>query len=124
MVSTTLRLRVLIVEDEADLRRAYRRYFGDRYELAFATSGAEALSVGEAFRPDVAVLDMRLPDTDGIEVLRSLRDMIPAVRAVITTAYSSMEPLVEVLGLDHSGYLLKPFALHQLEAAIDAAGHE
>lgn len=115
-------LRVLFVEDEADLRRAYGRFFGNRYELAFAATGAEALSVAEAFLPDLVVLDMRLPDTDGIEVLRALRLTHPKLRAVITSAYSSMEPLVEVLGLEYDRYLIKPFALNDLEAAIDAAG--
>lgn len=118
--ATALR-KILFVEDEADLRRAYRVYFTDRYEMAFAGSGAEAIQQLDAFAPDVLVLDMRLPDTDGVQLLGRVRADYPELPVVITTAYSSLEPVVGVLGMDHSGYLLKPFDLKELEAAIDAA---
>lgn len=123
MTAGLSRLRLLFVEDAPDLRRAYRRFFEDRFELEFAATGAEAVAAVAAFTPDVVVLDMQLPDTDGIEVLRELRERLPGVRVVITTAYASMEPLVEVLGLPYSRYLLKPYDLNELEAAIvQAAG--
>jgi DNA-binding response OmpR family regulator len=89
--------------------------------MAFAGSGAEALSRFGVFGPDVVVLDMQLPDTDGIDVLRQLRTNQPELPAIITTAYSSMEPLVEILGMGHSGYLVKPFELNELAERIDAA---
>lgn len=115
------RRRVLFVEDEAELRRAYRRFFEERYEAAFAGTGEEALARLDAFRPDVVVLDMRLPDTDGLELLRRIRRDHPGLPVVITTAYVSMEPLVQVLGMPHSGYLVKPFELAELGERIDAA---
>lgn len=114
--------RVLFIEDERELRDAYRRYFEGRYEMAFAGTGAEAMFQLEHFRPDVIVLDMRLPDTDGIDLLHRIRDGLPDVPVVVTTAYVSMEPMMEVLGLDHSGYLLKPYRLDELAERIDAAG--
>lgn len=118
----TLRRRVLFVEDERDLRKTYQRYFRSRYELAFAGTGQEAVGQVEAFGPDVVVLDMRLPDTDGIELLRRIRTERPNLPVIITTAYLSMEPLVQVLGMPHSGYLVKPFELAELGERIDAAG--
>jgi len=121
MSSPVTRPRVLFVEDAPDLRRAYERYFSDRYQIAFAGTGAEAVQQTEAFAPEVVVLDMRLPDTDGVEVLRDLQQRSPGLKVVITSAYSSMEPIVEVLGLPYSRYLVKPFDLHDLEAAIDGA---
>ncbi|MFQ6047540.1 MAG: response regulator [Gemmatimonadales bacterium] len=121
MTGEVARRKILFVEDEADLRKAYRIYFTDRYEMAFAGSGAEALEQLGAFMPDVLVLDMRLPDTDGVDLLGRVRNDYPNLPVVITTAYSSLEPVVGVLGMDHSGYLLKPFDLKELEAAIDAA---
>ena len=114
--------RVLFIEDEADLRSAYRRYFESRYEMAFAGTGAEALPQLSNFQPDVIVLDMRLPDTDGIDLLRQIRTDHPDLPVVITTAYTSVEPLVEVLGMGHSGYLVKPYGLDELGERIDAAG--
>ena len=122
MTPTDVRRRVLFIEDEADLRSAYQRAYGARYEMAFAGTGAEALPQLATFEPDVIVLDMRLPDTDGIDLLRLIRADHPDTLVVITTAYTSIEPLVDVLGMGHSGYLVKPYTLDDLAERIDAAG--
>jgi DNA-binding response OmpR family regulator len=114
------RRRVLIVEDEPALRLSYERHFQPRYELVFASTGAEALvKLGEE-PPDVAVLDMRLPDTDGVDLLRRIRETHPTLPVIITTAYMSIEPQLKVLDLPHSAYILKPFRLDELGARIDA----
>jgi DNA-binding response OmpR family regulator len=118
----TPRRKVLFVEDEPDLRKAYRRFFAERYDVALAGTGAEALVEFDRFKPDVVVLDMRLPDTDGIDVLRHFRSARPDLPVVITTAYTSMQPLVEVLGMDYSGYLVKPYELSDLAERNDATG--
>ena len=120
MTQATRRRRVLIVEDEPALRLSYDRAFRPRYDLVFATNGAEALEQLEQHRPDVAVLDMRLPDTDGIELLRRIRVSYPDLPVIITTAYLSIEPQLKVLDLPHSGYIVKPFRLDELGARIDA----
>ncbi len=114
------RRRVLFVEDEPALRFSYERYFRDRYDLAFAATGAEALAQLRAVRPDVLVLDMRLPDTDGVDLLRRVRDESPGIPTFITTAYVSMEPRLRVLDLPFEGYLVKPFELRELGDRIDA----
>lgn len=114
--------RVLFVEDEPSLCLSYGRFFADRYEMAFAASGADALAALDRFAPEVVVLDLRLPDTDGVELLQRLRARLPTLPVVITTAYLSMEPLMSVLNLGHSGYLVKPFELAALRTLIDAAG--
>jgi DNA-binding response OmpR family regulator len=114
------RRRVLIVEDEPALRLSYERHFKPRYDLIFASTGAEALARLAEARPDVAVLDMRLPDTDGVELLRRIRSTQPGLPVIITTAYVSIEPQLKVLDLPHSGYIVKPFRLDELGARIDA----
>lgn len=115
------RRRVLFVEDEPALLEAYRRYFPARYETAFASTGAEALAQFPGFKPDVVVMDLHLPDTDGIEVVRHMRDARRDLPIVFTSGFASLLPVVEVLGIAHSGYLLKPFGLDQLASYIDAA---
>jgi DNA-binding response OmpR family regulator len=87
----------------------------------FATTGAEALVKLAAEQPDVMVLDMRLPDTNGIEILRQIRQDNETLPVIITTSYLSVEPQLRMLGLGYSGYLLKPFRLHELDVRIDAA---
>ncbi len=114
--------KVLFIEDESALRKSYERFFAGRYETAFAASGAEGLTRLDAFHPDVLVLDLRLPDTDGIALLQTIRGSHPGLPVVVTTAYISMEPLISVLNLEHSAYLVKPFDLNDLAARIDAAG--
>lgn len=116
------RPRVLFVEDEAPLRRAYQRFFDARYRIAFAATGAEAREQLVRFRPEIVVLDLRLPDTDGVDLLREIRAAYGPLPVIVTTAYASMQPLIDVLGLTHSGFLLKPFDLPTLAARIDAAG--
>ena len=116
------RRKVLFVEDEQALVASYERYFDTRYEMAFARTGAEALKLLVAFHPDVLVLDLRLPDTDGIALLQKIRQAHAQLPVVVTTAYVSMEPLMSVLDLGHSGYLVKPFDLNELSARIDAVG--
>jgi len=120
MTQATRRRRVLIVEDEPALRLSYDRAFRPRYDLAFASNGAEAMEQLEQHRPEVAVLDMRLPDTDGIELLRRIRVTHPDLPVIITTAYLSIEPQLKVLDLPYSGYIVKPFRLDELGARIDA----
>lgn len=114
--------KVLFVEDEAALQYSYQRFFEGKYAMAYAPTGAEAMRQLEAFEPDVLVLDMRLPDTDGIALLQRIREKRPTLPVVVTTAYVSMEPLMNVLDLGHSRYLVKPYELNELAAAIDAAG--
>jgi DNA-binding response OmpR family regulator len=122
MSDSAPRRRVLFVEDEAALRLSYERFFDARYEMAFARTGAEALRQLEDFRPEVLILDLRLPDTDGIALLQKIRSSHATLPVLVTTAYVSMEPLMKVLDLGHSGYLVKPFDLNELAARIDAVG--
>jgi DNA-binding response OmpR family regulator len=115
------RRRVLFVEDEPALRISYERFFRPRFDMEFAATGAEAIANLEDGAPDVLVLDMRLPDTDGVDLLRRIRALHPSLPVVITTAYLSIEPQLQVLDLAYSGYLVKPFDLEDLGSAVDAA---
>jgi DNA-binding response OmpR family regulator len=121
MADVMPRRRVLFIEDEPALRQSYERAFASRYAAAFAATGAEAMRLLREHRPDVAVLDLRLPDTDGIDLLRRMRAVRPGLPVIITTAYVSLEPQLQVLDLPHHAYLVKPFDLADLGRHIDAA---
>src|SRR5437764_13180677 len=101
--SSPARRKVLFVEDEAALRRTYDRFFAARYDVAFAGSGTEARRQLEQFRPDVLVLDLRLPDTDGVTLLQEIRASHPRLPVIVTTSYASLEPLSTVPEPGHSG---------------------
>ncbi len=122
MATAMPRRRVLFIEDEPALRQSYERAFSGRYDAAFAATGQEALRLLAEHRSQVAILDLRLPDIDGIALLVQLRALEPALPVIITSAYLSMEPQLRVLGLPHSGYLVKPFDLVALAERIDALG--
>ena len=119
MKSAPLR-RVLFVEDEDALRRAYERYFAKRYEMAFAGTGARGFEEFRQFRPDILVLDMQLPDTDGLALLHQMRERRADLPVIVTTAYASMRPVIETLGTGHNGFLVKPFEMEELGKLIDA----
>lgn len=121
MTTPAPRRKVLFVEDESSLRTSYQRFFSSRYDLVFATTGAEAIIKLREEKPDIMVLDMRLPDTNGVEVLRQVREKDEHLPVIITTSYLSVEPQLRMLGLTYTGYLLKPFRLHELDVRIDAA---
>src|SRR5947208_15893427 len=114
--------RVLFVEDESALRRTVQRFCSTRYDVAFAASGSEARRQLEDFRPEVLVLDLRIPDTGGVRLLQEIRQSRPSLTVIVSTSYVSMEPLINVLDLGHSGYLVKPFDMEDLAARIDALG--
>ena len=119
MVNAMPRRRVLFIEDEPALRLSYERAFAQRFDAVYAANGAEAMTLLMSHRPEVAVLDLRLPDTDGIDLLRRLRDRRPDLAVIITSAYVSLKPQLAVLAIPHHGYLVKPFDLAELARRID-----
>jgi DNA-binding NarL/FixJ family response regulator len=83
-----------------------------------AKNAAEALARVPALRPDVAVLDVRLPDGDGVTVCRDLRSKLPELRVVMLTSYSDDEALFEAIMAGASGYLLKQILGQDLISAV------
>jgi two-component system OmpR family response regulator len=113
--------RVLVVDDEpaiADLVSTTLRYEG--FETATAGDGRAALESVEAFRPDLLVLDVMLPDLDGFEVQRKLIDRGLRVPVLFLTARDATEDKVRGLRVGADDYVTKPFSLEELVARIRA----
>jgi len=110
---------VLIVEDETIMRESLRDWLKEEgYEVDTAESGEEALQkIGET-EFGVAVLDLRLPGKDGLEVLREATAQNPKLKGVIITAYPSVKTAVEAMKIGAVDYIVKPFAPDALEKAI------
>ena len=83
-----------------------------------AKNAAEALARVPALRPDVAVLDVRLPDGDGVSVCRELRSKMPDLKVIMLTSYSDDEALFEAIMAGASGYLLKQIQGQDLVAGV------
>ncbi|MDA8392553.1 MAG: response regulator transcription factor [Actinomycetota bacterium] len=113
--------RVLVVDDEeaiSDLVKAALGYEG--YEVAQAATGTQALTEAVRFRPDLVVLDVMLPDIDGFEVVRKLRQDASGVPVIFLTARDTTEDKVRGLTLGGDDYLTKPFSLEELLARARA----
>jgi two-component system, OmpR family, response regulator len=113
--------RVLVVDDEAnitDLVGTALRYVG--FEVATAATGREALERARAFRPELIVLDVMLPDLDGFEVTRRLRSEGLLIPVLFLTARDATEDKVAGLTLGGDDYVTKPFSLEELVARVRA----
>lgn len=114
-------LRVLVVDDEvniAELISMALRYEG--WQVAVAHTGTKAVATARAFHPDAVVLDLMLPDFDGLEVLRRMRATAPDVPVVFLTARDSVEDRVAGLTAGGDDYVTKPFSLEELVARLRA----
>jgi len=114
-------VRVLVVDDEAyitDLVGMALRYEG--FDVAVAASGREALSRAGEFRPDLLVLDVVLPDVDGIEVCARLRRDGIQAPVVFLTARDATEDKIAGLTVGGDDYVTKPFSLEELVARVRA----
>jgi two-component system OmpR family response regulator len=112
-------LRVLVVDDEtniAELLRMALRYEG--WEVEVALTGGKAVSTAKAQQPDAVVLDMMLPDFDGMEVLRRLRADQADVPVLFLTARDSVEDRVAGLTAGGDDYVTKPFSLEEVVARL------
>jgi CheY-like chemotaxis protein len=111
---------VLIVEDETIMRESLQDWLKEEgYEVDTAESGEEALQkIGEK-EFGVAVLDLRLPGKDGLEVLREATEKDPKIKGIVITAYPSVETAVEAMRMGAVDYLVKPFAPDSLEKSIE-----
>jgi two-component system, OmpR family, response regulator len=113
--------RVLVVDDEpniTDLVGTALRYVG--FEVATAATGREALERARAFRPELIVLDVMLPDLDGFEVTRRLRGEGLRIPVLFLTARDATEDKVAGLTLGGDDYVTKPFSLEELVARVRA----
>jgi two-component system OmpR family response regulator len=114
-------LRVLVVDDEvniAELLAMALRYEG--WQVSMAHSGTRAVAMAKADRPDAVVLDVMLPDFDGMEVLRRMRGHHPGVPVLFLTARDAVEDRVAGLTAGGDDYVTKPFSLEEVVARLRA----
>ncbi len=114
-------LRVLVVDDEvniAELISMALRYEG--WQVAAAHTGTSAVSAAKELRPDAVVLDMMLPDFDGLEVMRRMRGFHPDVPVLFLTARDAVEDRVAGLTAGGDDYVTKPFSLEEVIARLRA----
>lgn len=114
-------LKVLVVDDEPSISQMLSmalRY--DGWQVEVASNGAEAVAHSETYLPDVMVLDIMLPDFDGMQVLSRLRSSGDLVPVLFLTALGSVDDRVKGLTAGGDDYMVKPFSIEELIARLRA----
>ncbi|MEE4541367.1 response regulator transcription factor [Streptomyces sp. V4-01] len=121
-------IRVLLVDDHQVVRRGLRTFLevqGDIEVVGEAAEGAEGVRLAEELRPDVILMDVKMPGTDGIEALRLLRDAQNPARVLVVTSFTEQRTVVPALRAGAAGYVYKdvdPVALADAIRSVHA-GH-
>jgi DNA-binding NtrC family response regulator len=113
---------ILIVDDEKDIRDLFQDVLGQEgYQVFTATNGAEAISLGKQNRFDLALLDIKMPGMDGIEVFQKLKKVKKDMEVIMLTGYGSLKTAKEAMRLGAYDYLTKPFDLGLVKNIIREA---
>ena len=117
----TDRARILVVDDEMGPRESLRMILKPRHDIATADSGEAALRTLKSFHPDLIFMDIKMPQMDGIELLRRIKSIDPSIEVVMITAYASLETVKNALTHGAFEYLIKPFSRQDLEETVRRA---
>jgi len=112
-------IRVLIVDDEYQLLEAFKKKLSkEGMEVFTASNGVEALAIIRQETLDIGLFDIKLPDTDGVELLEKLRDTQPTAEVIMLTGYASVDTAIRSMKLGAYDYLTKPVKLSELHTVI------
>lgn len=111
------RIRVLLADDHPVVREGLRALISRRSDMtviAEASDGAEAVRLFNGHRPDVALIDLRMPGMDGVDAIKAIRQQFPAARIVVLTTFDGDEDIYRALRAGAKAYLLKDVAREEL----------
>jgi two-component system response regulator AtoC len=115
----TTRRRILIADDDAAIRTLLRDFLDAAgYETLEARSGREVLQAAATAEPELLLLDLRMPDIDGIEIMRRLKERGTSVPVVVMTAYGTSSSAIQAIQLGAFDYITKPFELEDVLLTI------
>jgi len=111
--------RILIVDDDDTIRKTLKAILEDEgYLVDLAATGGEAIQKTEETTYDIALLDIRLPDIEGVELLKLIKDNVPKTRKIMLTGYPSMQNAIAALNKGADAYLVKPVDVEKLLRTI------
>jgi DNA-binding NtrC family response regulator len=111
--------KILVVDDDETIRTTMKAILQDEgYQVDLAGTGKEAIQKTTEKNYNVALLDIRLPDMEGVELLKLLKDGIPRTRKIMVTGYPSMQNAISALNKNADAYLLKPVDVEKLLATV------
>jgi two-component system, NtrC family, response regulator AtoC len=117
-----VRVTVLVVDDELLIRKSLGKVLRAKgYAVELASTGAEGLEKASEVRPHVMILDMRLPDTDGLSVLRRVRQLDPLLQVIVITAFGDVQSAVDAMKLGACDFLRKPYEMEDIVLSVEGA---
>ena len=116
-----MKAKILIVDDEADLRNLLTSVLEDQYEVAQAVNGAALQKAFAQPPPDVVLLDVKLPDADGLELLPQIKKRWPDTEVIVLTGHGTISMAVEAGRGGAYNFLAKPFENEKLMADVKCA---
>jgi DNA-binding NtrC family response regulator len=124
-MTSTRRPLLLVVDDEPAVLSLIKRVAeGEEFEALVCTTGREALTIAEEQRPDLVLVDLRMPDVNGLDIVRALRKADSKAMIVLMTGYGSIDSAVEAVKLGAADYLTKPFDLERLKVTFATVREE
>jgi two-component system response regulator AtoC len=114
-MSLVKNVRILVVDDDENIRKTLQTIFENQgYVVDLAATGNEAIEMSQKTVYNVALLDIRLPDMEGVELLKLMKDSVPKTRKIMLTGYPSMENAISSLNKNADVYLIKPVGAEKL----------
>jgi two-component system, response regulator, stage 0 sporulation protein F len=111
--------KILIVDDQYGIRILLNEVFQrEGYTTYQAANGMQALEIARKHRPDLVLLDMKIPGMDGIEILKRLKEIDSDIKVIIMTAYGELDMIQETKELGAIMHFAKPFDIDDLRAAV------
>jgi two-component system response regulator HydG len=107
--------RIIIVDDDENIRKTMQTILEDEgYVVDLAVTGNEAIKMTQETVYNIALLDIRLPDMEGVELLKLIKDNVPRTRKIMVTGYPSMQNAISALNKNADAYLVKPVDVEKL----------
>jgi DNA-binding NarL/FixJ family response regulator len=120
-IPPTRSIRIVLADDHDILRQGLALLLGiqpDFEVVGEARSGQEAVEAALALRPDIVVMDITMPEMDGLEACSQIRELLPETQVLILTMHESEEYFLQALRMGAAGYLVKKAAPHELQSAV------
>jgi two-component system, NtrC family, response regulator AtoC len=112
---------ILVVDDENGVRQSFNMVLKDGYNVLLAAKGEEAMAIFRKNRIDLILMDIRLPDTDGISLLRKLKEIEPNTEIIMVTAVKEIQMAVKAIKMGAYEYVVKPFVVDDVLTIIGRA---
>ena len=107
--------RILVIDDDENIRNTMNAILKDEgYIVDLAATGSEAIQKAKETAYNLALIDIRLPDMEGVELLKLMKDTVPKIRKIMVTGYPSMQNAINALNKNADAYLIKPVDVEKL----------